>query len=313
MLRADVGPALSLSRSSSRASGLREGRSLSFAFGTTLTALVLGGCTGQISPSPEAADADANSTATAVVVVEGTLANEGSRSEAVARFVRAHGGTVDDDVLRMVGAVVDFPALGSCGPVVAQRAANPASPHWVSLVDVGSVALIAGDSSTLLSRRQLPDVADFVSGVVYSGRGSALAPRGGYELRIDGTGDPDVPAFHVTANAPGEPSDVRIAGDDGRSGAVNLALATSNVDVAWEPGSAYDLVYVDVSAASAAPSARCLFRDDGHASIPASAFGAIEDGTLAVHRLHREAFHARGVDPGEVRFDFARVVSFARR
>jgi hypothetical protein len=33
---------------------------------------------------------------------------------------------------------------------------------------------------------------------------------------------------------------------------------------------------------------------------------------LAVHRLHREAFSARGVDPGEVRFDFARVVSFVR-
>ena len=44
-----------------------------------------------------------------------------------------------------------------------------------------------------------------------------------------------------------------------------------------------------------------------------AAFGALEEGTLAVHRLHREAFHARGVEPGEVRFDFARVVAFARR
>lgn len=285
---------------------------MSLTLGTALTALVLGGCS--VAPGPDAADAADNTVATAVVVVEGTLANEGSHSEAVARFVRAsHGGAVDDDVLRMVGAVVDFPALGSCAPIASQRTLNPSSSRFISLVDVGSVSLIAGESSTLLSRRQLPDVADFVSGVVYSGRGSSLATRGAYELRVDGTGDPDVPSFHVTATSPGEPSDVRIAGDDGRSAAVNLPLSASSVEVSWEPGSAYDLVYVDVSATSAAPSARCLFRDDGHASIPASAFGAVDDGTLAVHRLHREAFHAHGVDPGEVRFDFARVVSFARR
>ena len=70
---------------------------------------------------------------------------------------------------------------------------------------------------------------------------------------------------------------------------------------------------MDIGATSAAPATRCLFDDGGHATLEASAFGALEDGTIAVHRLHREAFHARGIDPGEVRFDFARVVSFVRR
>jgi hypothetical protein len=43
------------------------------------------------------------------------------------------------------------------------------------------------------------------------------------------------------------------------------------------------------------------------------ALASAEYGTIAVHRLHHEAFRAHGVDPGEVRFDFARVVSFVRR
>ncbi len=86
------------------------------------------------------------------------------------------------------------------------------------------------------------------------------------------------------------------------------------VDLTWEVGgSDEDVIYVDLAATSAAASTRCLFVDSGHATLGAADFGALEDGTIAVHRLHRESFHAHGVDPGEVRFDFARVVSFVRR
>jgi hypothetical protein len=47
--------------------------------------------------------------------------------------------------------------------------------------------------------------------------------------------------------------------------------------------------------------------------LPAGALVTLDDASLAVHRLHREGFRVRGVDPGEVRFDFARVVSVTRR
>jgi hypothetical protein len=92
-------------------------------------------------------------------------------------------------------------------------------------------------------------------------------------------------------------------------------VAGAAVEVTWEAGAGDDAIYIDVAGASATPLARCLFADSGRATLPSLAFGAaaVTDGTLAVHRLHRESFKAHGVDPGEVRFDFARVVPFARR
>src|SRR5437879_778319 len=85
----------------------------------------LAGCSANVAATPEPADAEA-SALTAVVVVERTVGYAGAdsaRSEAVARFVRVRGGTVDEDALRMVGAAVDFPPLGACARVTAQRAA----------------------------------------------------------------------------------------------------------------------------------------------------------------------------------------------
>jgi hypothetical protein len=275
-------------------------------------ALALVGCTTNVGTSAEAADAEVNAAATGIVVVEGSSANEGSRSEAVARFVQARAGAVDDDALRMVGATVDFPAVGACESLTILHGASAA--RAISLLNVGGVTLMAGDAVTTLAARQVPDVADLVSGVVYSARADELPSKSVYVLRIDGSADLDLPAFVVTATSPGEPVDVRVAGDDGRAGAVAIATSTPGaIDVTWEAGAGDDAIYIDVGAANAAPATRCLFDDSGHAALPATAFGTIEEGTLAVHRLHREVFHARGVEPGEVRFDFARVVAFTRR
>jgi hypothetical protein len=217
---------------------------------------------------------------------------------------------VDDDALRMVGASVDFPALGACESLATLRAG--ASASTLALVDVGAVTLSAGEAMKPLQARQLPDVADLVSGVVYSARAEELPTRSQYMLRIDGSPDQQVPAFVVSATSPGEPEGLRVAGDDGRSGAVTVAAA-GPVELTWEAGSAEDVVYVDLGASGAAPATRCLFDDVGRAVLPTTAFGALDDGTIAVHRLHREYFQTRGVAPGEVRFDFARTVSFARR
>jgi len=283
-----------------------------------LAAASLVGCTSSVVPSGEAADAEVSAPARGVVLVGGSSSNEGARSEAVARFIRAHGGAVDDDVLRMVGAAVDFPAMGTCGSLAALHApaAQAAAPaRTIALLDLGGVTLYAGGSMMALQPRQLPDVAELVSGVVYSSRG-ALPSKGAYALRIEGAPELDVSPFVVSARSPGEPADVRLEGDDGRAGAVALAAGSPTIDLTWEvpaDATSTDLVYVDVSAPSAAPAARCLFEDLGRATLPSSAFGAFDEGTVAVHRLHREPFSAHGVDPGEVRFDFARVVAFARR
>jgi hypothetical protein len=281
---------------------------LAFASGCT-TSVGSADVTGA-STSATAGQEPASATATAVVVVEGSTSNDGARTEAVARFIKARSGAVDDEALRMVGATVDFPAVGGCAPVVTARAAGS---RTLALLDVGGVTLFAGDAVAALQPRQLPDVADLVSGVVYSARSEALPSKSDYLLRIDGTPESDVTAFVVAAASPGEPTDVRLGGDDGRTGAVSLALAAA-VDLTWEAGSGEDAIYVDVTGSTAAPLSRCLFADTGRAKLPSSAFGSnATDGTVAVHRLHRESFRAHGVDPGEVRFDFARVVSFTRR
>jgi hypothetical protein len=269
------------------------------------------GCATNVSPSGEAADAEVSTTATAIVVVEGSSSSSSAESHAsaVARFVKARGGLVDDDALRMVGATVDFPAMGSCAALAPSRASQ-ARP--LALLDVGAVSLLAGDVATPLARRQLPDVADLVSGVVYSARADMLPSRSAYTLRV--SGDVEVGAFTFTATSPGEPAELRIMGEDGRRGPVSL-LAGSAVDFTWDGEPSNDIVYVDVITPASVTVARCVFPDAGRASIPASVFttfGPLDEGTFAVHRLHREPFTARGVDPGEVRFDFARVVAFAR-
>jgi hypothetical protein len=284
----------------------------------------LAGCATNVSATGEAADAEASTTATAVVVVERTVstagAGESTRAEAVARFVRMRSGAVDDDALRMVGAAVDFPALGSCAqlPSLPSARGSAAPVRAIALVDVGAVTVESGGVKTSLVPRQLPDVADVVSGVVYAARPSdaALPPRGKYLLRAAGSAELDVAPFVVSAAAPGEPSELRIAGQDARAAAGVAIAASAPVELTWEAGAPDDSIYVDVAGAAttpALPTVRCLFTDSGRASIPAAAFGGIDDGALTVHRLHREAFHVRGVDPGEVRFDFARVVAISRR
>ncbi len=277
---------------------------------------VLTGCTSSVLPPGEVADAELSPTATAVVVVEGSSANEGSRSDVVARFVRARNGAVDDDALRMVGASVDFPAVGGCGALGSPR---PTSPRAIALLDVGSVTLAAGagetsESVATLQARQLPDVADLISGVVYSmaRRDGTLPSKGRYLLRVEGTSESEIGPFVIAATSPGEPTNVLLAGDDGHAGAVSFAPDAA-VDLTGDAGGGADDISGDLAATSAAPITRCLFVDSGEARIGAAAFGGLEDGTVTVHRLHREPFEAQGVKPGEVRFDFARVVPFTRR
>jgi len=284
------------------------------------------GCASDVDPSGVAPDAELSSRATAIVVIEGSSGSaidgarlEGARTDVVARFVRARSGAVDDDALRMVGAAVDFPAVGGCG---ALGAVHSAAPRALSLLDVGAVSLSAagesGESLATLQARQLPDVADLISGVVYSttARDGALPTKGQYVLHVDGaragTEGSDIAAFAVAATSPGEPVNVRLAGDEGRDGAVSFPLDAA-ASLTWDAGASEDEIYIDVAAVSAAPTTRCLFVDSGEAKLGASAFGGLEDGTLTIHRLHRESFRTQGVDHGEVRFDFARVVPFSRR
>jgi hypothetical protein len=282
-------------------------------FGSTVGVFALGaaafGCASPVAGA-DGLDAEAAAPATAVVVVERTSGPaDGTRAEAVARFVQMRSGAVDEQALRLVGAVIDFPPLGACATPGAGRSNGAA--RAVRLADVGTVTLESNGVRTNLVPRQVPDVADLVNGVVYTARGeAALGPRATYSLRATGTAD--LEPFEVLATSPAEPTDVRISPQDGA------------LDVIWDAGSADDVVYIDIASSTNAPRdtnagagtglTRCLFADGGHATIPASAIAVhagADAGTVTLHRLHRDSFHVRGLDGGEVRFDFARILPFS--
>src|SRR5205807_3661044 len=95
-----------------------------------------------------------------------------------------------------------------------------------------------GGVRTSLLPRQLPDVADVVSGVVYAARPSdvALPAHSRYTLRAAGSPELDVAPFTALATAPAEPSDIRVAGREARfAGSVDVA-SLAPTDVTWEPG-----------------------------------------------------------------------------
>lgn len=287
-------------------------------------AAFLGGCSANVASG--AADAEAQSSSAALVVVERTVSGDSPRAETVARFVRVRSGAVDDGVMRLVGAAIELPAVGTCARLGGALGSGADSVDGrrsvpVELVDVGPVYIEANGLPSRLPTRRLPDVADLVSGVVYAGSADpeALPPGAFYTLHVAGVRDGDIAGFDAAARAPAEIAGLRLSGEAPTGKPIRIDGAS--VDLRWDAGTASDVVYVDWSAqggaARPAPLVRCVFADHGHAEVPVPLLPAAtlvgDVGALTVHRLHREPFQAHGLDRGEVRFDFARVVPFTRR
>jgi len=264
------------------------------------------GCAGTVSNS-DAGGAEASTTTGAVVVVERTTGvTEASRAEASARFIRVTAPSSTDDALRVIGAALDLPPPGECASVasLADDMTTQGPAPVVELVDVGGVSVEADGVETRLVPRQLPDVTDVVSGVVYARAADPSLLPAGTRYVVHVAGGHGLTGFDVTATAPGDPSEVHIVGEDPRG---TLVVGTGSVDVAWTPDASDDVVYVDVRPNGV----RCVVDEAGHVAIPALLLD--DAGTLLVHRLHREALSAPGIDSGEIRFDFARSVAYVRR
>lgn len=278
-----------------------------FFFASTISS-----CAAAVSGSDVAGDAD-RATTSAVIVVERTSdSSGGAHAEASARFVRIASSSSSDEALRAIGATIDLPARGTCAPLASHAgSAAPEGPTpFVELLDVGLVSLEpAAGVETRLAPRQLPDVTDIVSGVVYARATDpgALPADSRYILHIGGGSS--LPAFDATVLAPAAPSDIRVTGEDGGSA---IVAADDFVHLVWSGSPSSDSIYVDVQPAGI----RCVLQEDGnegdrvHGSLPGSLLS--NSGSLVVHRLHREALHATGLDSGEVRFDFARTVAYRR-
>jgi len=281
------------------------------------------GCATTVSGSGPG-DAEPTLTTSAVIVVERMAnATDGYRAEASARFARVAWPYTTHDALQAIGAALDLPIQGECGSI-AHAAGVPADQRapFVELVDVGPVSLEVNGGLTRLVPRQLPDVTDVVSGVVYA-RATDLTSLPASSRYVVHIGRPGPEAFDVQALAPADPGNVRIAGDDGHGTVVATA---PSVAFAWAADGSdgtsasapqrdqADIIYVDIHPAGV----RCVLGDGAsggaglvRASLPASLLD--NAGTLIVHRLHREALHAQGWENGEIRFDFARSMAYVRR
>ena len=270
------------------------------------------GCAGTVSASAEAADAEASAKTSALVSIERTTdAIQGSRAEASARFLRVTAPASSDDAMRAIGAALDLPAVGACAALSTRAAPSSGGPGGlapvVELVDVGSVTLQAAGVETRLSPRQLPDVTDVVTGVVYARATDPLLLPPGARYVVHVAGAPGFEPIEVSALAPADPVDVRVSGE---AEGGPLTASGSSVDFSWAATAiarADEVVYVDVRPSEV----RCMLGDAGTGSV--STLLLDDEGTLIIHRLHREALRARGIDSGEVRFDFARTVGYVRR
>jgi hypothetical protein len=279
------------------------------------------GCTGAVGGADTPRDADSAVTQ-AIVLVERTLDPvEGVRATASARFARVAAGTNPSDTLQAVGAGLAIPPGGSCAAIrpVESTATEP-SPV-VELLDMGRVSIEAEGTVTALVPRQLPYVTDVVTGTIYARAADAnVLPAGApYVVHVAGSGE--LPAFDVTATAPDDASDVAIAQETAPG---KVTATDASIDFSWSsnaqgstgspsPSSLArgDVLYVEVQPAGV----RCTLGDGvgetaRHASIPSSLLD--DAGTLTVHRMHAEPLVARGIDGGELRFDFARVVAYTR-
>lgn len=254
-------------------------------------------------PAPEPGPETTTSTATAIVAVERTVGpGDAVRGDAVlARFVRVRQGTVDDAALRIAGVATDLPNPGSCF-VPADNA--PVVQRSVELLDVGQVVVsqpFEGARSIILAPRAMPDPTGVVSGVFYSTRATDAFASGG-RLSLRSSGGADLEGFSVSVSAPRDLADVHVS-----------SLSTG-LDIVWDGADtdAHDLVYVDVLAPGPHVALRCTSVDAGHLLIPQGSIPGIEEGQLAIHRVHKESFRAKGIEPGEVRFDVAKITPFRR-
>jgi hypothetical protein len=290
------------------------------------------GCAGTVAGAPGTSDAETPGTS-AVVLVERTLdATEGSRAEASARFIRVAGSSAAG-ALETIGAALDLPPRGSCASVTSLAAgalSDGAERALIELADEGSVSIDTGDAPARLAPRQVPDVTDVVSGIVYARAADPSLFPAAVPYVVHVTGGPDLDPIDAPATAPGDPTDVHLVGEDGSGGAQLASEGPIEFDWPASAGAPGDVLYADVRPVGGS-GVRCALAPDEDAAgdggdaqnagvsravVPAASLydehGPFTAGTVVIHRVHREAFHARGLVSGEVRFDFARSIAYKR-
>lgn len=276
-----------------------------------LSALVLGalGCSNQVEETT--ADAEAGNTHALISVeLRVAAADEASRSEAFAGFVRLPAHTEGRALFGAVGLGLDVPEAGKCSaPAARTPSAGLAGVQRMQLLEAGDVSLVAGDLVTRLAPRVVPTVTDSIAGVVYTTRDPAAdLLRAGLPYSVRMTGGPEVPALSLEADAPPRLEGVTVGGVPLEE--VETIDTTQPIDLTWSVGSTGDLVYAELLGEDGRAAVVCSFKDElGAGSIGASAFGGAGPGTLSLHRVRSQQFDAPGIERGELRFDFELAAS----
>ena len=241
--------------------------------------------------------------------------SEPAQNRAFASFVRTPPDADPAVVLRVVALGSDLPEAGQCtSPSAPREGAAPLAPSArVELLDAGDVTLETSAGRVELAPRAFPAVTSLFSGVVYSSRErtSPLPPAEAYAVSASG-GALGAP-LALSVEAPRVLSDVRL---DGIPLDQEASLNPAGTELGWARGNARDLVYVTVTAADGSHRVTCSFRDEGRGFLPAASVPEGSPAGLALHRLRviPMGHHAsKGVDAGELRFDFELSTTVAVR
>ena len=256
--------------------------------------------------------ADANTSATeALLVVDQVVAAQGedaTRSHASMWFLRASDEPSIAAASRLVADGVEVPALGTCvnvGDPATQ--AMPPSLSPIELAFAGEVTVEAGSVRVPLAMRAFPDVANLVSGVMYTAPGQtdlALPLGGSFGVRTSGA--EGLSAIDALAEAPVAPASVKLDGLE-LDAADLTARRGQALAITWQPAAAGDLVYVDVEPVPGSPSdrVRCAMADSGEARLSETAIPETDAMTLTIHRVRVAPLRTSSGNVGTAHFDVA--------
>jgi hypothetical protein len=260
-----------------------------------------------------AAGTDANASSTqALLVVERNApadgAGDGARAHASMWFLRSADEQSLEAAKRLVTDVLELPRVGECAALGSRRVEPPASSATpVELAFAGDVFVEAAGSRVQLAMRAFPDVANLVSGVVYTAPGQsdlALSPSG--RLLVGSSGSDGLAPMEAQVEAPASPAGVEV--DGAPLGSTSLEARRGRpLMLRWQPGTARDLVYVDVDPVPGSPGdrVRCAMADTGAGVVSAMAIPETPALSMAVHRVRVTPLRASAGEVGTAHFDLA--------
>lgn len=265
------------------------------------------GCANEVVAS---ADANTSSLRTLLVVEQNASVNtaETPRSHASVWFMRVSDEASVDAVTRLVTDLIEVPGNGQCvNPAVRKPQAIPAGLGPVELAFAGEVSVGTSTARAPLSVRAFPDVGNVVSGVMYTapGQGDLGAPLGGL-LTVWASGADGLGGMVADTDAPSPPRLVRI---DGRAleSADLEARPGQALSLTWQPGTASDLIYVDIDPVPGSPSdrVRCAMPDTGSGSVASLAIPETSMLNLSIHRVRVAPLRNAMGEVGTAHFDVA--------